>query len=332
MYRTYPPGADVASAPRPRSVVWQFSELSTAARHLRGGHVVVSSFDGMHTGHSALLKLAADKAAALGGSVVALLFEEASVETVPLADRIETIALLREAGAEVLLLGFEQFSSWLEVQALCDLVRELEPKSVTMGAGFRFGRGGTWLADQLAHHVRSHGLSVEVTGPAPAAHGFGAASAENIRAHLSAGDLCAASYLLGRHWSIEGPVVHGYKRGRELGFPTANVQPGRPLPLAHGIYAVRLQIDGTPLQGVASYGTRPQFDNGAPLLEVHILDFSRDIYGALLRVEFVCRQRAELVFDSVDDLKRQMEVDRSTARDVLGQGDRNPSRVVAHLK
>lgn len=325
MMRTDSQNAEVAPpAPKHANTAWQFSELPTSARHLRAGHVVISSFDGVHIGHRALLARAADKAAAQGGHVVAILFDDPSGDAVhPLADRAETVRRLREAGAEVLLLEFDRYASWLELQTLCDLVRECEPKSVTISAQFRFGHDGHGCADQLAARVREHGVPVEVVAPVTAAHDPGPVSAEKVRSYLAIGQVSAANALLGRCWSIEGPVVHGFKRGRELGFPTANVQPGRVLPLAYGIYAVRASFEGRVLDGVASYGTRPQFDNGAPLLEVHILDFSGDIYGATVRVEFVSHQRAELVFDSVDALTRQMEIDRADARDLLRRVDRN---------
>ena len=126
--------------------------------------------------------------------------------------------------------------------------------------------------------------------------------------------------MLGRPWAIEGIVVHGDKRGRLLGFPTANLMLEPDTPLAHGVYAVRAAIAGKVHDGVACFGTRPQFDNGAPRLEVHILDFDQDIYGAPIVVEFVGFQRAEIRFASVDALKEQMSDDCLMARRLLREG------------
>lgn len=299
---------------------WRFSELSTKGRHLLGGHVVVSSFDGFHRGHQALVQHAKRTASAAGGSVVALLFDAAADEAkarTPLAPGDETVQRLRlQGGADVVALGFASSASWLECQALCELLREFAPKSITIGANFRFGPRSSIGAQTLASMVRSFGISTTVVETVTC-KACGPVTAANIRRHLAAGDIRSANSLLGRNWCIEGPVVHGFKRGRELGFPTANVRPGHRLDLAHAIYAVRVYAGERALDGVACYGTRPQFDDGAPELEVHILDFKGDLYGQQLRVEFVAHQRPELKFSGVDDLVRQMEIDRAEARELL---------------
>jgi len=300
------------------AMAWQFRDLKTDARHLKGGHLVISSFDGVHLGHRALLKRAAEKAAD-GEPVVAVLFDDASEERAapPVHDKAEKIRLLRAAGVEVVAFGFSQYASWLDTQALCELVREFEPKSITLSPNFRFGFGGFCKADQIASRAQQESVRIEIVPPVHVGGDHGVASGQRIAACLASGDIETATALLGRHWSIAGPVVHGHKRGRELGFPTANVPFAHEVNLAYGIYAVRVHLDGQVLNGVASYGTRPQFDNGAPLLEVHILDFSRVIYGSIMRVEFVAYQRPEMIFDGIDALVRQMEIDRATARDVL---------------
>lgn len=138
-----------------------------------------------------------------------------------------------------------------------------------------------------------------------------------IRDRLKRGDVQGAAVLLGRPWSIEGVVVHGDKRGRLLGFATANLILDDDRVLAQGVYAVRAIVDGVAYDAVACYGTRPQFDDGAPRLEVHILDFDEDIYGASLVVEFVGFQRPEERFSSVELLKQQMALDCVMARQLL---------------
>lgn len=134
---------------------------------------------------------------------------------------------------------------------------------------------------------------------------------------LKRGDVQGAAVLLGRPWTIQGVVVHGDKRGRLLGFATANLILEDDRLLAQGVYAVRAIVDGTAYDAVACYGTRPQFDNGAPRLEVHILDFDKDIYGASLVVEFIGFQRPEERFTSVETLKTQMAQDCVNARRLL---------------
>lgn len=297
---------------------WRFSELSTKGRHLLGGHVVVSSFDGFHRGHQELVRQARQGAADDGCPVVALLFDAPqSGEVVPLVRAEDTVRLLKtEGNAEIVALGFAPHASWLDCQAFCELLREFAPRSITFGANFRFGPQGSIGTQVLAQMLRSYAVSTTVV-PTVVCEQCGPVTAANIRQHLVNGDIRSANMLLGRNWSIEGPVVHGYKRGRELGFPTANVRPAHRLNLAHAIYAVRAYAGERVLDGVACYGTRPQFDDGAPELEVHILDFSGDLYGQRMRVEFVAHQRPELKFSSVDELTRQMEIDRAEARELL---------------
>lgn len=138
-----------------------------------------------------------------------------------------------------------------------------------------------------------------------------------IRDRLRRGDVRGAAVLLGRPWTIEGIVMHGDKRGRELGFATANLFLESDDLIAQGVYAVRVKIDGVSYDAVACYGTRPQFDDGAPRLEVHILDFDADIYGEPLVVEFIGFQRPEERFPSVEALKEQMALDCTQARRLL---------------
>lgn len=155
-------------------------------------------------------------------------------------------------------------------------------------------------------------------------------SAEIIRGYLTAGKVQDLHRFLGRPWSINGTVVHGDKRGRLLGFPTANIILDANIRLAYGIYAVRVQVNGAVENGVACFGTRPQFDDGAPRLEIHILDFSQDIYGNKLVVEFIAYQRSETAFVSVEALVSQIAEDCLEARRLLAQpqvsGDRSQNR------
>lgn len=134
---------------------------------------------------------------------------------------------------------------------------------------------------------------------------------------LKRGDVSGAAVLLGHPWTISATVVHGDKRGRALGFATANLVLSPDTPLAQGVYAVRATVGRTRYEGVACYGTRPQFDDGAPRLEVHLFDFDRDIYGASMDVSFIAFQRPEIKFVSVDALKDQMSQDCATARQLF---------------
>jgi riboflavin kinase/FMN adenylyltransferase len=140
-----------------------------------------------------------------------------------------------------------------------------------------------------------------------------------IREALAAGDVAAAAELLGHPWFVSGTVVHGDKRGRALGFPTANINLDPACRLRHGIYAVRVGIGDRRYDAVASFGRRPMFDAGTVLLEVFLFDFSEDLYGRQIDVAFIDWIREERVFDTVAALVRQMGADSEAARAALAR-------------
>src|SRR6202012_3334601 len=170
-----------------------------------------------------------------------------------------------------------------------------------------------FLVAQGAHH----GFSVDVVPPFQ--YEGRRVSSGAVRDALSAGHIAEANDLLGYPWFVTARVEHGDKRGRTLGYPTANLRLGADCGLKHGIYAVRVGLGGTLYDGVASFGRRPTFDNGAVLLEVFLFDFSGDLYGAVLDVAFIGWIRPELKFDGADDLVRQMDQDASKARHLLAR-------------
>jgi len=197
-----------------------------------------------------------------------------------------------------------------------ELVQRLGISGISVGDNFHFGkgRGGSpaMLVSEaarlnLAVHIQSH---IDLLG-----HPI---SSSAIRAALAEGRVADATAMLEGPWFVTGEVIHGDKRGRDLGFPTANIQLHPHVDLKHGIYAVRTGRGGGSdpqrFDGVASYGRRPTFDNGAPLLEVYLFDFKGDLYGETLDVAFVSYLRPELKFESVDDLIVQMNDDATRAR------------------
>ncbi|GLK56758.1 riboflavin kinase/FMN adenylyltransferase [Methylopila capsulata] len=299
---------------------------ATLPEPLRDGHVVVGNFDGVHRGHAAVIAQAAEPAHAAGRPVVALTFEphprtffQPDRPLFRLTDSREKARLLARAGADAtVVLTFDERLSQIEAEDFVAevLARRLGAHTVVVGWDFHFGRGRLGSPAFLAEAGPRHGMFVEVVPP----HGGATpVSSSAIRDLLAAGDLAAANRLLGRRWTVETEVVHGDKRGRELGFPTANLVLPPETRLAYGIYAVRALVDGAIVNGVASFGSRPQFDDGAPRLEVFLLDFSGDLYGKRLRVELVAWQRAEAKFESVEALIAQMERDKAEARRLLTQ-------------
>ena len=184
---------------------------------------------------------------------------------------------------------------------------------LVVGPNFRYGHRRHGDVSTLLAASRRLGFDLHVVAPVEDACGQ-LYSSSGVRALLGEGRVAEAAGRLGHFWFVRGPVAHGDKRGRELGFPTANVILPSSCGLAHGIYAVRCLIDGKRHDGVASFGRRPTFDNGAPRLETYLLDFSGDLYGKPMVVEFIARIRGEERFDSIDSLIARMAIDVQETR------------------
>ena len=180
---------------------------------------------------------------------------------------------------------------------------------------FHFGHLRAGAPAYLAEQGARLGFAVDIVPPLedegrPVSSGA-------VRMALSQGKVVEAAELLGAPWFVSAEVIHGAKRGHELGFPTANLKLDPSCGLKHGIYAVRAGIAGKRHDGVANFGVRPMFDGGAPLLEVFLFDFDGDLYGQTIDVAFIGWIRHEQKFDSVETLKRQIAADSAQARAVL---------------
>ena len=199
------------------------------------------------------------------------------------------------------------------------LKNRLDLSAVVAGYDFRFGAGREGDGDFLKREGERLGFLVEIVDRITQDEegSIEAVSSTATREALEKGDVALAARLLGHPYFVRGLVRHGEKRGRLLGFPTANVALESSNRLRHGIYAVTLTVDGATHDGVASFGRRPTFDNGAPLLEVFIFDFDGDIYGKEIEVAFFGFVRGEEKFDSVEELVEQMRVDAVRAREML---------------
>jgi riboflavin kinase/FMN adenylyltransferase len=192
-----------------------------------------------------------------------------------------------------------------------------------IGFNFHFGMNRAGSPDFLKAQGRKYGFAVEVV---PRFEDQGRpVSSGPIRDALAAGRLDLAAEFLGYPWFVSGPVIHGDKRGRELGFPTANLALDAACGLRHGIYAVRVGAGGRRYDAVASFGRRPMFDTGAVLLEVFLFDFAGDLYGQNIDVAFIDWIREERMFDSAGALIAQMQDDSRAAREALARsGDKFP--------
>jgi riboflavin kinase/FMN adenylyltransferase len=281
--------------------------------------LAIGNFDGVHRGHQAILvKLKESAAQGLLPSVMT--FEPHPREffapaTAParLTSLREKLELLDEAGVErVYLCRFNsQFAAISVPEFLEKILRPLNAQRLLVGDDFRFGAG---RAGDLAS-LRAAGFHVEsITDVLQQGERV---SSTTVRAALAAGDLRHAELLLGRPYSVSGHVAHGDKLGRQLGYPTANIYMLHERSPLFGIYAVKLRgLGERDLPGVASLGVRPTVKKqGRPLLEVHLFDFDRDIYGQHVRVLFMHKIRDEAKFPDLEALKRQIAVDEQAARD-----------------
>jgi riboflavin kinase/FMN adenylyltransferase len=196
-----------------------------------------------------------------------------------------------------------------------DLIERLGISGIAVGYDFHFGKGRVGSPGLLVAEAPRLGIEVDVQAHVDIAERPVSSSA--IRMALAEGQIDEATAMLGGPWFITGEVVHGEKRGRDLGYPTANIRLDKNCGLRHGIYAVRVGLGEQRFDGVASFGRRPTFDNGAALLEVFLFDFKGDLYGSRLDVAFIAFLREELKFDHLDALIRQMDNDSRSARERL---------------
>ncbi len=292
---------------------------AAAADHVA---LTVGNFDGVHRGHQAMLTRLTEAAADLELPATVLTFEPhpreffareaAPARLSTLRDKLERFAAL---GVErVCIARFNAALAGLAAQCFIDevLVQGLGTRWVLVGADFRFGRGRG--GDLALLRAAARTFSVE-TMATVSVDGERAASSA-IREALSRGELGRAAGMLGRPYAITGRVAHGDKRGRSLGYPTANVGLRHKPPLA-GIFAVRVRgVGESPRAGVASLGVRPTIrPDGPPLLEVFVFDFDQAIYGRRISVEFLHKLRDEERYADLAALRRQIHADVAQARD-----------------
>lgn len=292
---------------------------------LRGGAVAIGNFDGVHRGHRAVLGRTVAIARQADVAALALTFEphprtffrpQAPVFRLTPSD-VKADLLVSLGFDAVVELTFDKTFAGVAPEDFVAgvLVERLAAAYVVVGHDFHYGRARAGTPQTLIEEGARHGF--EVTIVPPARHAETLYSSSEIRACLAAGDVEAAAEMLGYHWFARGEVTAGARRGRDLGFPTANLRLPANCELRHGVYAVRARIGGVEHDGVASFGRRPQFDNGAPLLEVHVFDFDADLYGHTIDVVFIAFLREEGRFASVDALVSQMREDAQRARERL---------------
>jgi riboflavin kinase/FMN adenylyltransferase len=302
-----------------------YRKISVLPRERVERVVTIGVFDGLHAGHEAILARAQSEARAAGRRTLVFSFEPTPKEFFAPTNPPPRLTRFRERFERLDALGVDElfcpsFGAIRDLQAedFIDslLVGRLNAKHVVVGDDFRFGagRGGT-LADLRAAGAR-HGF--DVSEVAPVYWQGQRVSSTAIREALKVGDLRTARGMLGRDYSMSGRVVRGLGLGRELGFPTANVNLKRLQAPVDGIFAARVTgLGRDPLDGVASVGTRPTIGGGHALLEVLIFDFDREIYGEYITVQFIARLREERHFADLPALQRQIKLDVAAARAAL---------------
>jgi riboflavin kinase/FMN adenylyltransferase len=289
--------------------------------------VAIGNFDGVHRGHRAVIDTAKERARAAHRPAAVLTFEphprsffQPDEPSFHLTSEAAKLRLLAATGIDgAILLTFDAALAGLSAEQFVEniLVDRLAIIGAVIGFNFYFGKARRGTPDFLVAQGAHHGFSVDVVPPYQL-HGRRVSSGA-VRDALAAGHVTEATDLLGYPYFVTAQVEHGDKRGRTLGYPTANLRLGADCGLKHGIYAVRVGLGGSHYDGVASFGRRPTFDNGAVLLEVFLFDFSGDLYGAALDVALIGWIRPEMKFDNVEDLIRRMDQDTSQARHLLAR-------------
>lgn len=294
---------------------------------LKGAAAAIGAFDGVHRGHQAVIAAARVAATDLGAPLAVVSFDphprrwfQPDAAPFRLMTPTQMARALEPLGVERLyLLPFDAEMAALSDEAFARRVLHegLGLRHASVGFDFTFGKGRSGSPEALRAYGQAMGFGVSVTPRIDDAGGLKLASSA-VREALNAGDMARAATILGRPFAIEGEVVHGEKRGRTIGVPTANVRMGDYMRPAYGVYATRTRLpDGRIIDGVANLGVRPMFEIEEPLLEVWLLDFAGDLYGQVVETELVALLRGEMNFDGLDALKDQIDKDAEAARAVL---------------
>jgi riboflavin kinase/FMN adenylyltransferase len=298
----------------------------------RGCVLTVGNFDGVHRGHQALLAAVVERARALGRPAAVYTFDphprrvlHPDAPSPLLMTRAQLALALAERGIDLLVReAFTHAFSALSPEAfLTDVIHaRIAPAEIFVGRDFHFGKGRGGSDDTLAQLAPGLGMRVVIVPQVRA--GEGDVSSSRIRDALARGDVEDAKLCLGRPYALWGAVAVGDRRGRTLGFPTANLDPENELLPGPGVYATRVRLfeasapGGSALPAVTNVGTRPTFGPGRVLVEAHLLDWSGELYGRRIEIAFERRLRDERRFPDLDALRAQIAADARAARAALG--------------
>ena len=285
-------------------------------------HLALGVFDGVHTGHQAVIARVVEAAARDGGLAGVLTFDPHPIRVIApekapsslLATLGHKAHIVESLGAGLFIaLPFDAEMAAMEAGDFLNALLRAPVRTIAVGEDWRFGRGRHGDIDFLTEQAALRGFKLEAV--APVMVDGDRASSTRIRQAIRDGNLDAAARLLGRPYTVCGPVAAGRQLGRTIGFPTANIATGDVQLPPEGVWVVRANLGTRQLKGVANLGTRPTVDGGARTLEVHLFDFSEDIYGRELEIEFLHFLRPEMKFNGLDELKAQIAEDARLARE-----------------
>jgi len=308
------------------SIITGWRDLSPEQR---GAAAALGAFDGVHRGHQAVIASAREAAERLSAPLAVVSFEphprrwfQPDAAPFRLMTPGQMARALQPLGVERLyLLPFDAEMAGMSDDTFARqvLADGLGLKHAAVGFDFTYGKGRSGSPDALARAGAELGFSVSVTDRVDDPGGLKLSSSA-VREALNAGDMARAATILGRPFAIEGEVIHGDKRGRTIGVPTANIRLGDYMRPAYGVYAIRSRLpDGRVIDGVANLGVRPMFEIAEPLLEVWLFDFAGDLYGQTIETELVALLRGEMKFDGFDALKTQIDLDAADAKAILSR-------------
>jgi riboflavin kinase/FMN adenylyltransferase len=304
-----------------------FRHIEDSRLSVSGAVLTLGNFDGIHLGHQALIRSTVEESQRSGNPSVVLTFEPHPLKILAPSRAPKLILVHKDKmrffqsfGVDIVVIrNFDAAFANLEAEDFVRrfLVERLKVKKIWVGRDLRFGKGRKGTVEDLIQWGTTHGF--EVGAVEPIVVGGERVSSSRIRQLVEQGRVDEARPLLGRYHFISGKVVEGHRRGRELGFPTANIASRNEVLPPDGIYATLIQIGDTPLLSVSNIGVNPTFGEGPRTVESFILDFDRSIYGKSVKLSFVKRIREEKKFDSVDQLVAQMRRDVTAAQSIFSK-------------
>ena len=296
-------------------------------------HLALGVFDGVHTGHQAVIARAVDAAARDGGLAGVLTFDPHPIRVIAPAKAptalLETLnhkaRVMEKLGVQLFIpLHFDIEFAQMEASEFISKLTSAPVKTIAVGEDWRFGHNRSGDVNFL--HQESARRSFKLEAVTPVMHDGERVSSTRIRQAIRDGNLVAAEQMLGRPYSVTGKVIEGQKLGRTIGFPTANLATGEAQLPPDGVWAVQALLqDGRNLPGVANLGLRPTLGGDSRSLEVHLLDFSGDLYNQEFEIRFQKHLRPEIKFSSLESLRIQIQRDADEARQILSKQSKSPT-------